>query len=97
MNEKEKEPSSTTSAMWGWTSYIFAGAVAGFVTGVITLLVASVWYGHSLGLTAGSCAALGCVVTLLLSQPAGLAGMLVGVVAGAIAGAAVRHARHSPR
>jgi hypothetical protein len=77
-----------------WLRYVVVGCVAGLVICVASLFVVSVFYGAALGLSPLACAAASCVLTLLLSQPAGLAGMVAGATVGAVAGVVVWYARH---
>ncbi|MGB5258748.1 MAG: hypothetical protein WBN44_15950 [Woeseiaceae bacterium] len=63
--------------------YAFWGAAIGLVAGLATLFAASTAYGAMTGLGAADCVILGSVMTVMLSQPAGLAGLLVGALCGA--------------
>lgn len=62
--------------------FTFWGAVIGAVAGLATLFAVSTYYGATSGLGAMDCVAFGSVSTLLLSQPAVLAGLAVGAVCG---------------
>ena len=62
--------------------YVFWGATIGVVGGLVTLLTTATYYGAISGLSAAECAAFGSLMTMMLSQPAGLAGLLVGAVCG---------------
>jgi hypothetical protein len=80
-----------------WATYILAGGAAGLAIGVVALFVAATLYGEALGFSAGACAIFGCLITLLLSEPVGVAGMIVGAAVGGVAGAVVFHAHHAKR
>lgn len=69
--------------------YMFWGALAGFVASIVATFVLALIYGNAQGMAAGSCVAYGCVLTLLLSQPVGISGMLAGAGVGALAGGAM--------
>ena len=62
--------------------YVFWGAAIGVIGGLVTLLTIATSYGAISGLTAAECAAFGSLMTVMLSQPAGLAGLLIGAVCG---------------
>jgi hypothetical protein len=53
---------------------------------IAMLFVIVFFYGQSMGLSAGDCTILSCVMTILLSQPAGIVGILAGAAIGAICG-----------
>jgi hypothetical protein len=80
-----------------WVKYVFWGGAAGLVVGVCGLFVAAVFHGEAMGLSPGACAAFACVLTLLLSQPAALVGVLAGAAVGAAAGGVVYGVRHGRR
>jgi hypothetical protein len=65
------------------------GAIAGFIAAILITFVMTLIDGQAQGMSAGSCVVYGCVLTVLLSQMAGLSGMVVGAGAGALAGGAV--------
>jgi len=73
--------------------YAFWGSVIGLVAGVVTLFAASIAYGSMTGLGAADCVLLGSVMTVLLSQPAALAGLLMGALCGGIC-AVIAHFVH---
>lgn len=73
--------------------YILAGAAAGLVIGVATLFVVALLQGGILGLPTAARLSVAGVLTLLLSQPAGAAGMIAGATVGGIAGAVVSFVR----
>ena len=62
--------------------YVFWGAVIGVIGGLATLLTIATYYGAITGLSAAECAAFGSLMTVMLSQPAGLAGLLIGAACG---------------
>jgi hypothetical protein len=79
------------------TPYVIWGAVIGVTGGLAALFVMTAYYGHTLGLTTGACVALGCAVTVLLSQPAGLFGLLAGAACGGVCGFVAHYVHHSLR
>ena len=62
--------------------YVFWGAVIGVIGGLVALLTTATYFGAISGLTAAECAAFGSLMTVMLSQPAGLVGLLVGAACG---------------
>jgi len=90
-------PTDTAGAIPEWVRYAFWGSVAGLVVGLAALFVAAVSYGEALGLSLAACAAVGCTLTVLFSQPAALAGMLAGALVGVAIGVVVYHRHHSSR
>lgn len=66
--------------------YIYLGAAIGILASLATLFVIVYFYGQSIGLGAAGCALLSCTMTLLLSQPAGIVGIIVGALIGALCG-----------
>lgn len=77
--------------------YVFWGAVVGLIGGLGTLFVVSVYYGATLGLAPASCVLLGCAMTVLLVQPAGLIGVLAGAACGAVFGFAAHYVHRALR
>lgn len=75
-------------------AYVFWGAVTGLVVSLATLLAATTSYGAMSGLDPVGCAIFGSTMTLLFSQPAGLAGLLVGAAFGGVCGLVARHEHH---
>jgi hypothetical protein len=75
-------------------TFVFWGCAAGLVAGVGMLFVLAVAYGEAIGLSPGACALFACSVTVLLSQPAGVAGMASGAAVGAVAGGIVYYVHH---
>jgi hypothetical protein len=69
--------------------YMFWGAGVGLLAAIAATFLMALFDGQAQGMTPGSCVLYSCVLTLMLSQMAGLTGMLVGAVAGALAGGAV--------
>ena len=65
---------------------MYWGAGIGIVGSLAMLFVIVFFYGQSLGLTVGQCTLLSCVTTILLSQPAGIVGILAGAGIGALCG-----------
>lgn len=88
-------PYDPVKSMLRWATYVLVGGAAGLVVGVGTLFVVAMLYGQAIGLAPANCLILSCVVTLLLSQPAGVAGMVAGGAAGAAAGGVMHYLRHS--
>ena len=84
-------PTATSKA----AHYVFRGSVIGLVAGLATLFTVSTSYGAFTGLEAGSCVALGSVMTVLLSQPVALFGILVGAICGGVCAALGRAVHHS--
>jgi hypothetical protein len=76
------------------TRYIFWGAGVGVFSSLAMLFVIVFFYGQSLGMTVGECTVLGCVTTILLSQPAGIVGILAGAGVGLLCGLAGYWHRH---
>lgn len=76
----------------GTAGYVFRGAVAGLVIGLATLLTATTTYAAMIGLEPVNCAIFGSTMTVLLSQPAALAGLLVGAACGGVCALVARHA-----
>ncbi len=87
----------TAEVIPGWVKFAFWGSVTGLVVALGTLFVVAVLYGDTIGLAPAACVVLGCTLTVLLSQPAGLAGIVAGAMVGAVIGGAVHRKRHSPR
>lgn len=77
--------------------HVFWGALAGLALGWLAVFAISLFHGNALGLSGGECLALGCTLTLFLSQPAGLGGMVVGALAGATVCGVSHHARKAGR
>ncbi|MDJ0708825.1 MAG: hypothetical protein QNJ14_00475 [Woeseiaceae bacterium] len=73
---------------------VFWGAGIGVVSSLTMLFVIVFFYGQSLGLSIGQCTLLGCLTTILLSQPAGVVGILAGAGVGVLCGLAGYWHRH---
>ena len=80
-----------TSSMPRWARYAYWGGFAGLFSAIAVLFIFSVFYGETLGMGTESCLAFGCAATTLLSQPAGLIGLVVGIIAGSICGVVGHH------
>ncbi len=61
---------------------VFCGAVVGMVIALTAFFVGSTYYASVAGLCAASCATLGSFMTIALSQPVALAGIVIGAVCG---------------
>jgi hypothetical protein len=96
MSQNDPGP-APTKRIPRWAKYAFWGGAAGFAVGVGILFVMAVFYGEAIGLSSAACATFACVLTLLLSQPAGAGGMVVGAVVAALVGAVVYCIRHFSR
>jgi hypothetical protein len=86
-----------TNVMPQMLKYIFGGSLVGLLVGLGTVFVLALFQGHAIGLSPGSCVVYSCTLTLLLSHPAGIAGMVAGATVGAMAGGVVHYVHHSPR
>ena len=75
--------------------YVFRGSVIGLVAGLATLFTVSTSYGAFTGLEAANCVALGSVMTVMLSQPVALFGLLVGAACGGLCAGLARALHHS--
>lgn len=69
--------------------YMFAGALAGMLAAFVATFALALTDAYASGMSAGSCVVYGCVLTLLLSQAAGISGMIAGGGLGALAGGVV--------
>ena len=61
---------------------VFCGAVVGMVIALTAFFIGSTYYASVAGLCAASCATLGSFMTVALSQPVALAGIVIGAVCG---------------
>jgi hypothetical protein len=77
-----------------WLRYVFWGGAAGLVAGLGAAFVLAVLDGHARGFSPGGCLAYGSALTLLLSHPAGLGGIVVGSTLGAAVGGIAFLVRH---
>lgn len=87
------DPPNAVSKRVHW---VFWGAVTGLIAGLATLFATSTAYGAMTGLGAVDCVVLGSVMTVMLSQPAGLAGLSVGALCGGACAFVAHFAHHSP-
>jgi hypothetical protein len=78
-----------------WARNVFFGGAIGLVVGLAVVFLLALFYGKSTGLTAGECAAFACTMTVFLSQPAAIGGMVAGAAAGAVVGGIAHLLRHS--
>ena len=74
--------------------FVFRGAVTGLVIALATLATATTSYAAFNGLEPANCAVFGSTMTLWLSQPAALAGLVVGAACGGICALVARHVHH---
>lgn len=61
---------------------VYRGAVAGLLIALAAFLVGSTYYVGYAGLCDGNCATLGSFLTIVLSQPIALAGIIIGAAVG---------------
>ncbi len=66
-----------------WVRYMFLGSVAGFLVALVISFIVGLFADPVDGQSVGSCVATACAMTLLLSQPIALGGLLTGAVIGA--------------
>ena len=85
-NEAREESSYSDNNVSKLSRYVFWGAGIGVVSSLTMLFVIVFFYGQSLGLSVGQCTLLSCFTTILLSQPAGVVGILAGAVVGVLCG-----------
>lgn len=76
--------------------HVFWGAVLGLATGLATAFALALLDGHARGMAPAACFAYGCTLTVLLSHPAGLGGMLMGATLGAFTGGCIGRDRTPP-
>lgn len=76
-------------------SYVYWGAVVGLAAGLATLFGMSTAYAATTGLGTTDCVILGSVMTVMLSQPAGLAGLTLGVACGGLCALVAHNVHHS--
>ena len=86
---------TTPKAVPKTANYVFWGSVIGLFAGLATLFAVSTYYGAMTGMEAANCVALGSVMTVMLSQPVGLGGLLVGAGCGGLCAGLVRAFHHS--
>ena len=73
--------------------FVFWGAVIGLIAGLVTLATAATVYGFMTGLEPVNCAIFGTTMTVMLSQPTALVGLVLGAACGGLC-ALVAHATH---
>jgi hypothetical protein len=73
---------------------VFSGVCAGFIVSLGVVFLLAIFHGEAIGLSPGACTFYACSMTMLLSQPAGIAGMVVGAVVGLVAGGVVYFVHH---
>ena len=76
-----------------WVHFVFWGAVIGLIAGLVTLATASTVYGFMTGLEPVNCAIFGTTMTVMLSQPTAIAGLLLGAACGGMC-AFIGHLTH---
>lgn len=86
MNDKQSDTGSNGNNLARLARYLYWGAGVGVIGSIAMLFVIVFFYGQSMGLSAGECTVLSCVMTILLSQPAGIVGILAGAAIGALCG-----------
>jgi hypothetical protein len=86
----EKPPGKPTKASQTntprWARYAISGGIAGLLSAIAVLFIITIYYGETLGMGAERCLIFGCAMTTLLSQPAGLIGIVVGIIIGVLSG-----------
>lgn len=92
VNEKRSEfdPKRSPNGLTRLARYIYSGTTVGMIGGLTTLFVIAFVYGQQAGLTTCESAILSCAMTVLLSQPA----VMIGLLAGAVTGLFVEYAGH---
>lgn len=95
VNEKRSgfDPKRSANDSTRLARYIYSGTTVGMIGGLTTLFVIVFVYGQQAGLSACESAILSCVITVLLSQPAVLIGLLAGATVGLVVGYAVDRSR----
>jgi hypothetical protein len=86
---------NTPKAVPKTANYVFWGSVIGLFAGLATLFAVSTYYGALTGMDPANCVALGSVMTVMLSQPVGLGGLLVGAGVGGLFAGLARVVHHS--
>ena len=76
---------------------VWCGAVAGLIIALVAFFVGSTYFAGLAGLCNGSCAALGTFMTIVLSQPIALAGILIGAALGGGYACAACHRKKRPQ
>lgn len=85
-SESNAGPNNNGNGLSRLAHFLYWGAGIGLVSSIAMLFVVIFFYGQYMGLSAGDCTVLSCAMTILLSQPAGIVGILVGAGIGAICG-----------
>jgi hypothetical protein len=91
-------PYRFTDSLTQVAKYVLFGGAGGLVVALGVMFVLAFLYGESIGLSLGGCSLYAGTITMLLSQPAGVIGMIIGATTGALvcAGAYYVH-HHLPR
>jgi hypothetical protein len=74
--------------------YAFVGGAVGLFVGVLVVFLMALFYGEAIGFRPGACLFFACTEAMLLSQPAGVAGMAVGAAVGLMAGSVIYYVHH---
>ena len=85
-NASNTETNNNGNGLSRLAHFLYLGAGIGLASSIAMLFVIVFFYGQHMGLSAGECTVLSCVMTILLSQPAGVVGILVGAAVGAFCG-----------
>jgi CHASE2 domain-containing sensor protein len=94
MSNRDLVPAPAKTSVTEWVAYLFIGGAAGFVLGIATVFPLVFFIGSSIGLSSSSCTVFACMASVLLSQPAGIIGMVVGATVGVVAGGVVHYTRY---
>lgn len=86
MNDNVVNTETGNNGLTRLSHFLYWGAGVGVISSLTTLFIVVYLYGQSLGLSTGECTLLSCFMTLLLSQPTGVIGIIAGAVIGAICG-----------
>lgn len=76
-----------------WARNVFVGGLVGLVVALVVLFMLALSYGESMGLSGARELKVAALLTLFLSQPTSIIGMLTGAVAGAVVGS-IAHLLH---
>jgi hypothetical protein len=74
--------------------YALFGGFAGLALGMGALIVTAILYGNGIGLSPQDCAVFACTMTMFLSQPVGIGGLVAGTAVGLMSGGVVYYAHH---
>jgi hypothetical protein len=69
--------------------HVFWGALSGLAAGLAVAFALALLDGYTQGMSPLACLAYGCTLTVLLSHPAGIGGMLLGATLGAFTGGCI--------